>query len=65
MTNSRAASDTSDQNMSADDPHRAEAMPQSERVTINLTGKAVQALQRLQDLTGYNKTDCIDRKSVV
>ena len=65
MTNSRAASDTSDQNMSADDPHRAEAMPQSERVTINLTGKAVQALQRLQDLTGYNTTDCINRALII
>ena len=65
MANSRAASDTSGGNMDADDPHRQEAVPQSERVTINLTGKAVQSLQRLQELTGYNKTDCINRALII
>ncbi|MEU8802103.1 hypothetical protein [Spirillospora sp. NPDC048819] len=66
MTNSRAAADTSGGGMDADDPaHRTEAVPQSERVTINLTGKAVQALQRLQELTGYNKTDCINRALII
>ncbi|MEV5827517.1 hypothetical protein AB0L25_18290 [Spirillospora sp. NPDC052242] len=44
---------------------RAEAVPQGERVTINLTGKAVQALQRLQEMTGYNKTDCINRALII
>lgn len=64
MTNSRRASDTSGGSMDAGE-HRTEAVPQSERVTINLTGKAVQALQRLQDLTGYNKTDCINRALII
>jgi hypothetical protein len=45
--------------------HRTEAVPQPERVTVNLTGKAVQALQRLQELTGYNKTDCINRALII
>ncbi|WP_165966273.1 hypothetical protein [Actinomadura sp. 7K534] len=65
MTNSRAASDNSGGTMDADDPHRAEAVPQGERVTVNLTGKAVQSLQRLQELTGYNKTDCINRALII
>ncbi|WP_433467909.1 hypothetical protein [Spirillospora sp. CA-128828] len=66
MTNFRAASGTSGADMDADDPgHRAEAVPQSERVTVNLTGKAVQALQRLQEQTGYNKTDCINRALII
>jgi hypothetical protein len=56
MTNNRAASGDLD---------RPEAVPQSERVTINLTGKAVQALQRLQEQTGYNKTDCINRALII
>jgi hypothetical protein len=52
--------------MEADDPgRRADAVPQSERVTVNLTGKAVQALQRLQEQTGYNKTDCINRALII
>ncbi|MGH3239190.1 MAG: hypothetical protein ACRDNL_02360 [Spirillospora sp.] len=66
MTNSRAASDTSGGSMDAGkSPHRGEAVPMPERVTINLTGKAVQALQRLQELTGYNKTDCINRALII
>ncbi|MEU5989582.1 hypothetical protein ABZ806_11420 [Spirillospora sp. NPDC047418] len=77
MTNSRAASETPGGSMDADDPGRpappergrpaprADAVPQSERVTINLTGKAVQALQRLQEQTGYNKTDCINRALII
>ncbi|MFI0368576.1 hypothetical protein ACH35V_11895 [Actinomadura sp. 1N219] len=46
-------------------PHRGDPVPQPERVTINLTGKAVQSLQRLQELTGYNKTDCINRALII
>ncbi|MEV4674695.1 MULTISPECIES: hypothetical protein [Actinomadura] len=73
MTTSRAASETSGGSMDADDPGRAapagnpraEAVPHSERVTVNLTGKAVQALQRLQEQTGYNKTDCINRALII
>lgn len=66
MTNSRAASDTSGGSGNGGDTGpRAEAVPQSERVTINLTGKAVQALARLQELTGYNKTDCINRALII
>ncbi|XRQ03897.1 hypothetical protein ACN3XK_46000 [Actinomadura welshii] len=65
MTNSRAASDTSGGGMDSGDAHRPEPVPQSERVTINLTGKAVQALQRLQEMTGYNKTDCINRALII
>ncbi|MBD2898352.1 hypothetical protein ABT299_42790 [Spirillospora sp. NPDC000708] len=60
MPNPRAASDTP-----GDAAPRAEGVPQNERVTLNLTGKAVQALQRLQDMTGYNKTDCINRALII
>ena len=66
MTNFRAAFETSDGAMDADDPgRRADGAPQNERVTVNLTGKAVQALQRLQEQTGYNKTDCINRALII
>jgi hypothetical protein len=61
MPNSRAASGTSGDETAA----RADTVPQGERVTLNLTGKAVQALQRLQTLTGYNKTDCINRALII
>src|SRR5690606_42085113 len=52
MTDARAASDTSDQNSSADDHHRADPMPPSQRVTIHLTGTAAQALRRHHAPTG-------------
>ncbi|SFN05712.1 MULTISPECIES: hypothetical protein [Actinomadura] len=66
MTNNRAASDAPGTGRDPAAPsHRAEAVPQNERVTINLTGKAVQALQRLQEQTGYNKTDCINRALII
>ncbi|HEY8479331.1 MAG TPA: hypothetical protein VIL71_05810 [Spirillospora sp.] len=65
MTDSRAASGTSGGRGNTGDQPRTEPMPQNERVTINLTGKAVQALQRLQELTGYNKTDCINRALII
>ncbi|MFB4310823.1 hypothetical protein [Actinomadura sp. GTD37] len=66
MTNSRAASAASGGPADAEDPgRRADAVPQSERVTVNLTGKAVQALQLLQEQTGYNKTDCINRALII
>ncbi|MFA1539566.1 hypothetical protein [Actinomadura monticuli] len=66
MTNPRAASDAAGGSADAEDPgRRADAAPQSERVTVNLTGKAVQALQRLQEQTGYNKTDCINRALII
>lgn len=66
MTNDRAASDAPGTGRDPAAPsRRAEAVPQNERVTINLTGKAVQALQRLQEQTGYNKTDCINRALII
>ena len=62
MTDSRASSEAPD----AKDPgRRADTAPTSDRVTVNLTGKAVQALQRLQYLTDYNKTDCINRALII
>ena len=66
MTNRRAASEASGGPADAEDPaRRPDAAPTGDRVTVNLTGKAVQALQRLQNETGYNKTDCINRALII
>jgi hypothetical protein len=35
--------------------------PVEQRVTVNLNARAVRALAALVDLTGYNKTDVINR----
>jgi hypothetical protein len=38
-----------------------EVLPTVERVTVNLTARAVQALEKVTDITGESKTDAINR----
>ncbi len=59
MVNSRAASETSSES------DREHSVSQGERVTVNLTGKAAESLRRLQERTGYKKTDCINRALII
>ncbi|WP_225993889.1 ribbon-helix-helix domain-containing protein [Actinomadura rudentiformis] len=69
MKNSGAASETHSARLSgrreADDRDAAPAGPVGERVTVNLSLKARDALEEIMALTGINKTDSISRALVV
>ncbi|GAA1530016.1 hypothetical protein GCM10009678_10080 [Actinomadura kijaniata] len=60
MTKPGATSETPGRDGERDRPGVPGA-PSGKRVTVNLTGKAARALEDVQEITGYNATDSINR----
>ncbi|MGK5550168.1 hypothetical protein ACSNOI_01005 [Actinomadura kijaniata] len=60
MTKPGATSETSGRDGRQERSGAPGVLP-GKRVTVNLTGKAAQALEDIQKVTGYNATDSINR----